>query len=189
MLATIKVLFTSAQLDLEGINAYRYQRNISGGIQEYMEAVLFQHYLETERIMPLGKAAKQMSENALLTYDDYALGLFDVTGELMRFAITYLATNGSLPEPSGAEEGGASQSSILTDMQLLRSLFETLDARSSFALARDWDQKLKITKSSVEKVEYGVYSMRVRGKERPKGWRPDAALADGPGQEDRLEAY
>jgi predicted translin family RNA/ssDNA-binding protein len=187
MESTIQTLFKSIEQDLQGINAHRYQRQISGGIQEYMEAVLFQHYLESEKVMTYDDAVKSIPGNVQLTHDDYVLGLFDMTGELMRFAVTYLATNGSLP---GAEEmpkhipGG---SSILTDMQLLRLHLETIDPSSSYGLARDFEQKLKTTRASVEKVEHGVYSMLVRGKERPKGWRPDAI--EGPRDADEVEVY
>jgi predicted translin family RNA/ssDNA-binding protein len=186
MQSTIQHLFKSIRPDLQGINAHRYQRQISGGIQEYMEAVLFQHYLESEKIMTHDDAARTISGNVPLTHDDYALGLFDMTGELMRFAVTYLATNGSLP---GADQIGhePGRPSILTAMQLLRSHLETVDVSSSYGLARDFEQKLKTTRASVEKVEYGVYSMLVRGKERPKGWRPDAI--DGPRDGDEVEAY
>jgi hypothetical protein len=72
-------------------------------------------------------------------------------------------------------------------MQLLRSYLETIDASSSCGLVKDFELKLKTTRASVEKVEYGVYSMLVRGKERPKGWRPDAP--EGPREGDEVEAY
>jgi predicted translin family RNA/ssDNA-binding protein len=186
MQSTIQNLFKSVEHDLQGINAYRYQRQISGGIQEYMEAVLFQHYLETEEVMTYDDASRATPGNVKLTHDDYLLGMFDMTGELMRYAVTYLATNGSLPGADNAEHEPR-KSSILTDMQLLRSYLETIDASSSYGLARDFEQKLKTTRASVEKVEYGVYSMLVRGKERPKGWRPDAP--EGPREGDEVEAY
>jgi Translin family len=189
MHSTIQSLFKSIEQDLEGLNAHRYQRQISGGTQEFMEAILFQHYLENEKIMTYDEAARAIVPgNVHLTPDDYVLGLLDMTGELMRFAVTYLATNGSLP--GGAEEGQqreAGGASILTDMQLLRSHLETVDASSSYGLAREFESKLKTTRASVEKVEYAVYSMLVRGKERPKGWRPDAI--EGPRDGDEIEAY
>jgi predicted translin family RNA/ssDNA-binding protein len=187
MKSTIQNLFKSVEQDLQGINAYRYQRHISGGIQEYMEAVLFQHYLETEKVMTYDDASRAIPGNIKLTHDDYLLGLFDMTGELMRFAVTYLATNSSLPEAEDAEQREPRKSSILTDMQLLRSYLETIDASSSCGLVKDFELKLKTTRASVEKVEYGVYSMLVRGKERPKGWRPDAP--EGPREGDEVEAY
>lgn len=184
MYSTISDLLKSVVPDLQGLNAYRYRNNITGGIQEFMEAVLFQHYLTTQRVMTFEEAAAQLPDGLMLTYEDYVLGLFDMTGELMRFAITYMATNGKLP---GSEAG--SKATILTDMQLLRSELEALDAGGSYALSRDFSQKLKTTRASIEKVENGVYSMIVRGKERPKGWRPDVSLADAPREADQVESY
>lgn len=172
--------FTNVASDLQGINAYRYQRNISGGIQEYMEAILFEHYLQTQSLMTHDEAAKTLPDSIMLSYEDYALGLFDMTGELMKIAITSMATNGKLP----VREGGCS---VLTDMQIIRARLELLDASGSFALSRDFDQKLKVTRQSVEKVEASVYSMVVRGSERPKGWRPD--IESDKRQGDEVESY
>ncbi|KAI1614101.1 Translin family-domain-containing protein [Exophiala viscosa] len=180
MYNTIRGLLEGIVPDLQSIKAYRYQGNISGGIQEYMEAVLFQHYLETRRLMTYEDAARQVPQGIMLTYEDYALGLFDMTGELMRFAITYMATNGQMP-------GG--EKSVLADLQMLRGELEALDASGSYSLNRDFAQKMKTTRSSVEKVENGVYSMIVRGKERPKGWRPDTSLADGREEREPVESY
>src|SRR5690242_8612702 len=97
MYATIRDLLSGVVVDLQGINAHRYSGQISGGVQEFMEAVLFQHYLETQRIMTYEEAAKTLPEGVMLTYEDYVLGVFDMTGELMRFTVTYLATNGKVP--------------------------------------------------------------------------------------------
>jgi predicted translin family RNA/ssDNA-binding protein len=165
--STIRDRFVSIAPDLRGINAYRYQRQISPGIQEFMEAVLFRHYLETGRILSPTESAKLIPENLLLTEGDYILGLFDMTGELMRYAITQMATNGELPVSKSS--GGAN---LLIGLQDLRSKLEALNTSGSFALARDVGQKMSTTRASVEKVENAVYSMTVRGKERPKGWNP-----------------
>lgn len=176
----ISETFTSVAADLQGINAYRYQRNISGGIQEWMEAVLFEHYLSTQSLMTHDEAAKTIPDGIMLTYEDYALGLFDMTGELMKISITSMATNGKLP----GREGGCS---VLTDMQIMRTQLELIDAGGSFALSRDYDSKLKVARQSVEKVEASVYSMVVRGSERPKGWRPDVDTDRRQGEE--VESY
>ena len=180
MYTTIKTLFTSILPDLEGLHAERYQRQISGGIQEYMEAVLFQYYLEHERLMSYEDAAKTLPDGFTLTQSDYVLGLFDTTGEMMRFAVTYMATNQKLPS---IENGG---SNILTDLQDIQSALEMMDVSGSFQLGREFDKKLSVTKASVEKVEKGYYSMIVRGKERPSGWRPDM---DGPKEREQIESY
>lgn len=181
MYSTINSLFQSIVHDLQGINGYRYRSNITGGIQEFMEAVLFQYYLETQRLLDYEGASRRLPEGIMLTYEDYALGIFDMTGELMRFAITYMATNGKLPGTKGGS------SSILTDMQFLRTELENIDPGGSYGLAKEFGQKLKTTRTSTEKVENGVYSMIVRGKERPKGWRPDTSISEGPRESDPVE--
>ena len=165
--STIRDRFLSVTPDLKGINAYRLQRQISPGIQEFMEAVIFQHYLETLTILPPSEAARRIPEEILLTEDDYILGLFDMTGELMRYAITRMATTGELPASKSTGEVN-----ILTMLQDLRTKLEALDVSSSFGLAKNIEQKIGTTRASVEKVENAVYSMTVRGKERPKGWNP-----------------
>lgn len=165
--STIHDRFVSVAPDLKGVNAYRYQRQISPAIQEFMEAVIFQHFLETLTILPPRDAARRIPEDILLTEDDYTLGVFDMTGELMRYAITQMATNGELPAPKSSD-----RASILTTLQDLRTNLEALDVSGSSGLAKNIEQKKSTTRASVEKVETAVYSMMVRGKERPKGWNP-----------------
>ena len=161
--STIDGLFKVLVADLEGPDAFRYQRSVSPGIQEYMEAVLFQHYLEHQQLMSYETAAFLLPAGIMLTYDDYVLGIFDMTGELMRFAIT----------------SGAAQA-LLADMQDLRAHLELLNTDGSHGLSREFEQKLKTTRNSAEKVENSVYSLTVRGSERPKGWRPDLSSTDAP---------
>lgn len=168
--------FQSVAGDLTGINAYRYQRQISGGAQEWMEAMLFEYYLVNQAIMPYVEAQQSMPGGVLLTYEDYVLGLFDMTGELMKFSITYMATNRRLPGRDGL-------ASALTDMQIMRSQMEIVDSGHS-PFGRDFDQKLRVTRQSVEKVENGVYTMTVKGRERPAGWKPETDR-----QPEEIESY
>lgn len=178
--ASIKTLFESIAADLQGINSWRYQRQISPGIQEFMEAVSFDHYLQNQRLITLEEAKSKIECGIELTSDDYVLGLFDLVGELMRFAITTMATNGSLP---GSDSAGKSKSgverTIITDLRLLRSSFEGLDTSScgGTGLGKDVEKKMEVMKTCVEKVEYSLYGMIVRGRERPSGWVPEASAA------------
>ena len=196
--------FATVVSDLQGINAWRYQRQISPGIQEYVEAMSFQHYLRHQTLITFDQAQHQIAPGISLVEHDYLLGLFDLVGELMRFAITSMATHGTLPrgpEPSseqddgggGQEEeeggGGGGGRDILTDLRVLRSCFESLDTTSSgkewTPLKRDVGKKMEVMRSCVEKVEGAMYGMIVRGRERPKGWVPD--LGGGEGRE--VESY
>ncbi|KAI9846938.1 MAG: hypothetical protein M1838_001101 [Thelocarpon superellum] len=197
--ATIAKLFTSIVEDVRGINAWRYRRQISGGIQEFVEAVSLEHYLTTQRLISLDEADQRLPAGVQLTEDDYVLGLFDLVGELMRFAITSMATSGSLPRAQRSTPAAAAGSKnsmshdlhaagrdILTDLRSLRSAFESLDTSSSgrnAGLGKEMEQKMGVMKTCVEKVENAAYGMIIRGRERPTGWLPDLREDSGGGAE------
>ncbi|KAG9249122.1 Translin family-domain-containing protein [Calycina marina] len=172
---TMHVQLAAIATDLTGINVWRYQRQISGGIQEYMEAVTFDHYLKHQTLMTFPEASATLPDGIELTSDDYMLGIFDLVGELMRFAITTMATTGSLPGSSAEVNGDVTARDILMDMRELRMSFQALDTAScgGTGLGRDVEKKMEVMKTCVEKVEAAVYGMIIRGRERPKGWVPD----------------
>lgn len=186
-----------------------------------MEAVSFQHYLTTSTLISHSDAAQQLRELVTatgegdggpgtssgeieLTYEDYVLGIYDMTGELMRFAITAMATSGALPAISedsnmgDTAAAGANTTTIatdamdfsppenveqprrtlLTDLRNLRSALEALDTQSlGGPFAKDVEKKMEVMRQSVEKVERGLYGLVVRGAERPKGWVPDMSAS------------
>lgn len=138
-----------------------------------MEAISFEHYLRTQSLITQYEAKARVPGGVELTGDDYLLGLFDLVGEIMRFAITTMATTGSLPgslNPENQEERN-----ILMDLRSLRSHFEALDTTScgGSGLGKELQKKMEVMAQSVEKVETAVYGMIIRGRERPKGWVPD----------------
>lgn len=181
----IQINLNAIAPDLTGISAWRYQRQISGGIQEYMEAISFEHYLRTQKIITREEAAATMPKDIELTGDDYVLGLFDLIGELMRFAITTMATSGSLPS---SQIDNGEKRDVLQDLRQIRSLFEGLDTSScgGTGLGKDVEKKMEVMKTCVEKVETAVYGMIIRGRERPKGWVPDMGGGDDRGA---VESY
>lgn len=117
-------------------------------MQEYIEATSFQHYLETQHLITLEEAQATIPGGIVLTEQDYLLGLFDLVGEMMKFAITNMAISGSLPR-GGDGDGGAppspkkdaqeeegekdvktesnGEADILTDLRSLRTCFAGLD--------------------------------------------------------------
>jgi predicted translin family RNA/ssDNA-binding protein len=178
--AAIQQQLLSIAPDLAGINAWRYQRQISGGIQEYMEAISFEHYLRHQKLITVNEAAASLQVISL-TDGDYILGIFDLVGELMRFAITAMATNGSLPGSEKSEDS-AEERDILMDLRSLRRSFQALDTAScgDTGLGRDVEKKMEVMNTCVEKVETAVCGMIIRGRERPRGWVPDLADDRGP---------
>ncbi|TKA55302.1 hypothetical protein B0A49_12210 [Cryomyces minteri] len=204
----ISAQYNAVSKDLQGLNAYRYSGQITGGNQEFMEAASFQHYLEKQSLISLEESRAKLrglggeSGSLMLTLDDYLLGIFDMTGELMRFAITAMATNGELPGGesrsksfpnavndinAGAIEIPAArlpQRNVLADLRQLRSCLEGLDVGGNGRLARDTEKKTEVMRICVDKVERALYGLIIRGRERPKGWLP---MDEGGKQE--VESY
>lgn len=233
----IRDRFRTVLPDLQGSNYHRYHRQITSGIQEWMEQEVFRHYLETQTLLTWDEAQEKLSAvvrgskgegepqgekmevdaqedrgegkgtdmDLPLTYEDYVLGLFDATGEMMRFAITTIATSGALPTTAVSTPTTASTTTstttnptspnpnttkaprtVVQDLQTLRTVLSNLVYSSKFGggRERDMESKLKVTLQSVEKVERALYGLRVRGSERPVGWMPDLE----PGRDVEVEA-
>lgn len=206
---TIEERYKAVAADLQGLNAYRYSRQITGGNQEFMEALSFQHYLETQQLISFDESKKRLTELSgeggpvMFTVDDYLLGIYDMTGELMRFSVTAIATNGKLPtgkapkSPSKTEDGDAMEvdeqacdtkeqqkpRDVLSDLRELRLQLEMFEPPAASPFASDVEKKMVVMQQCVQKVETALYGLIVRGSERPKGWVPD--LNEGRG----IESY
>ncbi|KAJ8101046.1 Translin [Lipomyces tetrasporus] len=172
----IKDAFGSVRDDLQGAGAWRYQRQISGAIQEYIEALLFREYLMERRILSHEEVQTLIGDEFLVTYTDYILGLFDTTGELMRFAITNLSDVTS----SHAVQVSPIANQICQLLRTLRIGFSGVRVNSSSHLSStEFVKKMNTLHSSVDKVERAVYSLVVRGSELPEGWMPGDDDGDG----------
>jgi hypothetical protein len=119
-----------------------------------------------------------------LTQDDYLYGVFDLTGEMMRFATTSTALSGTMAGGQGGGGGDDEPRTIVQDMHELGTLFEMLPVASGNRF--QWGKKLEVTRQSVVKVERLGYDRIIRGSERPKGWVPDLSSGDQD-QGDELE--
>ncbi|RAL11892.1 translin family protein [Aspergillus homomorphus CBS 101889] len=191
-------LFTTTLPDLTSQNQHRYQRQLSGAIQEFIEALSFHHYLTTQTLITLPEVRAHLPTGIPLTEEDYLMGLFDLTGEVMRFAVTTLS--GSSSSPSSTEEGEgqgegkdsatakqtkvqlpSEQNAIVVDLRAMRAAIELLNIprRHAGLMFRDMGRKIEVMQGSVEKVERAAYGILVRGSERPEGWRPDLSAGAG----------
>lgn len=211
---TIEKQYSSIAADLQGLNAYRYAHNITGGNQEFIEALSFHHYLETQSLITYeeakAKIAKMSGEDASvpLTVDDYVLGICDMTGELMRFSVTSMATNGKLPSSEASAKGNkrvkqedgqgdagdkmdvdeqeppagdnSKPRTVLDDLRGIRLQLEMFDAPAGSKFAYELEtKKMPVMRECVDKVEKALYGLTVRGSERPKGWMPDMSTQRG----------
>lgn len=160
-LGEISKLLQSIAPDLQSINRYRYANSLRC-LEELVEALSFAHYLRHQTLVKLEDALpKGVDVGVTLMPHDYMYGVFDLFGELMRFATVTTAQSGELVGQSGR--------TILADMQELDTAFELLPAVPT----RDFRRKMDVMLQSVRKVEKLGYGLVVRGSERPKGWVPD----------------
>ncbi|KAL2835412.1 Translin family-domain-containing protein [Aspergillus pseudoustus] len=184
----INELFRSTIPDITGLNSRRYLRQLSGGIQEFIEALSFHHYLTHQTLITRDEVAAHLPVEIIVTEEDYAMGLFDLTGELMRFAVTSLSAGAADTQAheKGSDGGDTeerlnlprlppAQAGVVRDLREIRAEFEsiTVPRRHNNNMFRDYGKKSEVMQNSVEKVERAAYGILVRGSERPAGWKPD----------------
>lgn len=63
-LRDVQMLFMKIMPELEGDRFWRYQHNISPGLQEYIEALSFAHYLQHGTLIPYGEVQKSLSDES-----------------------------------------------------------------------------------------------------------------------------
>ena len=167
-LSDIAAMLSSIEPDLQSLHRHRYGAQLRC-LEELVEALSFAHYLRHQTL--LGPGAAQAAVPAVaavaLTPRDYLYGVFDLFGEMMRFATVTTAQEGRLVGGGGGRgEGGRH---ILADMQELGCAFEMLPD----VPGREHRGKVEAMRQSVRKVERLGYGLVVRGSERPRGWLPD----------------
>ncbi|KAG6014892.1 hypothetical protein E4U41_004740 [Claviceps citrina] len=159
-LAEIATLLSSVAPDLACLNRHRYTWPLRC-LEELVEALSFRHYLRHQQLLTPEDAQACLPPGVRLTPEDYLYGVFDLFGELMRFATVTTAQNGEML--------GAGGRTILADMQELGCAFELLREVPT----KDYRAKMEAARQSVRKVEKLGYGLVVRGSERPRGWVPD----------------
>lgn len=204
-------LCIAKELDRE--DPYKFLRAYSPGLQEYIEAVSFYHYLNSKRLVTLDEVQRDLSftcnipsvdcidndmsqlcsekseqtelsdtgskpeetikhsENEIVCRNvqvhvpptEYILGLADLTGELMRLAVSSVG-NGDLETPFQVRDF----------LQLMQSGFVSLAYGG-----KEIGRKLYTLRQSLQKVETACYTLQVRGSEIPKHMLVDV-LSSGP---------
>ncbi|KAM0276182.1 hypothetical protein ACHAQH_006989 [Verticillium albo-atrum] len=161
-MAEIKGHLTPLEADLTPLNRHRYATTLRG-LEELVEALSFAHYLQHQTLITPEEAAAAVPAAIDLTEGDYLYGIFDLFGEMMRFATVTTAQSGQL---AGQNEG---KRDILMDFHELSSAFEILPEIHD----RTFRSKMEAMRQSVRKVEKLGYGIAIRGSERPRGWVPD----------------
>ncbi|XP_004340462.2 translin-associated protein X [Capsaspora owczarzaki ATCC 30864] len=167
-------------VELVDQNPILYARAYSPGMQEYIEAVSFVHYLATATLITQRQLEEQLLFDEALSFPvtitDYLLGVTDLTGELMRFAI--------------ASVGSGNQQEPMLIGSFVRTLTQVFSLLTGTGI-RDLPAKLRVMQSSLEKIEQVCYNITVRGSEIPKEmlaqaaqfWSSSSATTSGPGDD------
>ncbi|XP_061914524.1 disrupted in schizophrenia 1 protein-like isoform X4 [Entelurus aequoreus] len=157
--------------ELKGEDIFQFHRAFTAGIQEYVEAASFQHYIRHRSLISLEQinarlvfmTGDKVSADTLptgaqvLTFQvmpsDYLLGIADLTGELMRLCISSVG-NGDIDTP----------------FQLSQFLRQIHDGFTFIGNTGPYEvsKKLHTLRQSLGKVEDACYTLKVRGSEIPK---------------------
>lgn len=158
--------------ELRGEDLHQFHRAFTPGIQEYVEAVSFHHFIRHRSLISLEEINARLvfirdnnkavgegtfSSPCVLTFQitptDYLLGVADLTGELMRMCISSVG-NGDMDTP----------------FQLSGFLRQIHDGFSLIGNTGPYEvsKKLHTLRQSLGKVEDACYTLRVRGSEIPK---------------------
>ncbi|XP_062617559.1 translin-associated protein X-like [Saccostrea cucullata] len=152
--------------ELDGEDPYQFLRAYSAGLQEYIEAVAFYHYLKSKTLVSLDQVQSDLNftvpssdtENSQKTIgvhvppSEYILGLADLTGELMRFAINSVGS-GDLDTPN----------EVCAYLRNMLGGFESVGQ-----VSREMNRKVSTLRQSLRKVEAACYTLQIRGSEIPK---------------------
>lgn len=152
----------SVKEDLADGREWEFHQQISPGLQEAIEAYTFERFLVAKQVVGLDETRVRF-QGHLVTESDYVLGLMDMTGEMMRYAIAHLV------DPT---HGGVSE--ITTEIcALMRKVVGTIQQLAAGGRAtgpswRELPKKLEVAHNSLSKVEAAMLSCVVRVAESGK---------------------
>lgn len=150
--ADVRALYAKLQGDLVGERGWKYARSVSGGLQELIEALSLRHYLLHGEMISLAQVQQFVTSDSGTKYlelsnADYLLGVSDLTGELMRLAIS------TVTRPGGRDRA-------LHSSQFVRKCVSDFDTFTPHI--RDLVKKQSETNASLRKIEDALYAIRVR---------------------------
>jgi len=154
-LREIQEIFFRLKDEIQGPNFWHHRRSVSPGLQEYIEALSFSHYLEHGTLITFAGVQATLTDASGVPYfplqkKDYLLGLSDLTGELMRFGISGIGRRG----------GRAKAQAVCAFVRQCKSDFDRFTPH-----IYELSKKQHVTAQSLEKIETAVYSIVVRGSE------------------------
>ncbi|KAJ1858901.1 hypothetical protein LPJ73_001857 [Coemansia sp. RSA 2703] len=147
-------LFAKMSVELQGSDGYKYNRQATPGLQEYIEALGLWIFLRDNTLISKEQVEEMIGSKGakiLVTDDDYVLGISDLPGEVNRYCINSI--------------GKGDHEAVRNSLMFLRSLKEGINMIMASGRIRDLNKKLEVLDSSLQKTEQAYYSMSIRGSE------------------------
>lgn len=149
-------LFQKVSVDLQGSDAYKYNWQVTPGIQEYIEAMGLWMFLRENRLVTKQEILEGLSHNGvplvMVTDQDFILGIADLPGEVNRHCINSI--------------GKGDLAAVQRCMEFLRTMQEGINLMMCGGYVKDLGKKLEVLDSSLSKTERAFYSMAVRQSEK-----------------------
>lgn len=154
-LREVQAVYAKIKVELQGDLFWRHHRAISPSLQEYVEAISFAWYLGHSTLVSFSQVQQELSdENGIpffpLPLEDYLCGLSDLTGELMRLAISGIARQGGRDRARGI-------------CCVVRECKIELDKCAPYV--KDVRKKQTVVAESLAKIEDAVYATVIRTSE------------------------
>lgn len=161
----IHSVFTSLE-PIVSSSQWKFHKQLSGALQEYIEAISFKHYLANKCIITFDQVQTNLP-NIMVTQADYLLGILDLTGELLRYAVTNLSADNSTDSSFSTSQSRQPSEFSLDICQTLRDFKTELTAMDIARTSRvngyhELHKKVETFNSSLSKLEYSLYSFLVR---------------------------
>ncbi|KAI5991565.1 Translin [Pisolithus albus] len=142
-LREVQAIYAKIKVELQSDLFWRHHRAISPCLQEYVEAISFAWYLGHSTLV-------SFNQYFPLPLEDYLCGLSDLTGELMRLAISGIA-----------RRGGRDRARKIC--VVVRECKTELDKCAPHV--REVRKKLAVAAESLAKIEDAVYATVIRTSE------------------------
>ncbi|KAF8559331.1 Translin [Imleria badia] len=154
-LREVRDIYVAIRPEIQGDAFWRHHHSVAPGLQEYIEALSFAHFLGHGTLVTFNEVQAALSDDHDVPYfplpkEDYLLGLSDLTGELMRFAISGISRKG----------GHARAVRVCNFVRDCKSDFDRFTP-----FVKGLRKKQVVTNQSLEKIENAVYAIVVRTSE------------------------
>ena len=166
------------------MNVYSNQYVIFLGLQEYIEAITFYHFITNGRLFNLEELKEELtfqedSDNEndvekikvplLVPLLDYILGVQDLTGELMRHCINSFTAH--------------NKKAGFNDCNFVKHLYTGMLVlnlrRCGLGRGRDFSRKLDVALQSLKKMEMACYAKHIQGSEAfDSGLNPEVSSTE-----------